>query len=314
MKGRFCSRIYLLSILLLGSLLPLRGEERLKPLIPPPERLSFIPNPYFVGDRVTLRFRLETPTREELRPLSSNPTISWGVVQKVNLLPLEGKKGYEVTIVFIPYRTGRQLFPPLEFGSLRVDQISVEVSSLLETVREVPQPLREQAMIPYLNFLLVLAVGGVLSIPLCYLLWKRKLHAVLVDMWERHRGKYLYRQLNRKLDHLEGKISTMEPKIFYSTLQEHLRHYLSHRWTPKIIAYTTTEIGMYLERIKQEWVEDKSGYPSAALLEVFRRGDEVKFAGMQVDTPVLRSDLLVLRRVVDRVEQTFWERRRRRKG
>jgi len=312
MRERFCFRICLLSFLFY-FLLPLAGEEHPKPLTAPPEGLSFTPNPYFVGDRVTLRFRLETPAREELRPPSSIPTLSWGVVQKVDLLPLEGKKGYEVIIVFTPYRTGPQLFPPLELGSLRVEAISVEVSSLLETAREVPQPLREQAMIPYLNFLLLLAVGVLLSLPLFYLLWKRKLHAVLAGMWERHRGKYLYRQLNRRLNHLEETISTIEPKIFYSSLQEHLRHYLSHRFTPKIIAYTTTEIGTYLDSHKQEW-EGYRSVPLSALLEVFRRGDEVRFAGMRVDTPVLCSDLSILRRVTDEVERTFWERRRKRKG
>ena len=304
MMSRFFFRMSLLSILCLCFFFPLPAEENSKPVILPPEGISFIPNPCFVGDRVTLRFRLEPPARGKPQPPSSLPTLSWGVVQKVNLLPLDGKKGYEVAIVFIPYRTGRQLFPPLELGSLRVEAIPVEVSSLLETAREVPQPLRDQAMIPYLTFLLLLLVGGLLSLPLFYLLWKRKLHAVLVGMWERHRGKHLYRQLNRSLDHLESRISTIEPKIFYSFLQEHLRYYLSHRWTPKIIAYTTTEIGMYLE---------KSGHPFA-LLEVFRRGDEVKFAARQVDTPVLRSDLLVLRQVVAEVERSFWEQRRRRKG
>ena len=312
MKRGSLFRIYLTGILFLCSLLCIPGEENSKPLIPPPEGLSFSPNPYFLGDRVTLRFQLQTPRQEELHPPSSIP-LSWGVVQRVNLHPLEGRKGYEVTIFFTPYRTGHQLFPTLELGPLRVGEISVEVSSLLETTQEVPQPLREQAMIPYLNFLLLLGVGVLLSLPLFYLLWKKKLHGVLVGMWERHRGRRLYRQLNRKLDYLEGRISTIEPKIFYSSLLEHIRHYLSHRWTPKIMAYTTTEIGIYIERIQQERVEGKPD-PFSGLLGVFRRGDAVKFAGMQVDTPVLRSDLFMLRRVAEEVERTFWDRKRRRKG
>ncbi len=291
--------------ILLFDLFSLSSEEKAIPVLPLPDQLLFIPSTYFVGDRVTLRFSLDTSSiEEELHPPRMVPSLSWGVVHQIQLIPFKGKKGYEVHISFTPYKTGRQIFPYLELGPLRLEQIPVQVSSLLQTAREVPQPIRDQAMIPYLNVLLLLGIGIFLATPLIYLLWKRGLHAVLVLSWDRYRGKRLYRQLLRKLDHLEHRISTMEPNIFYSSLQENLRSYLSHRWNPKIIAYTTTEIGKLLG----------VNHPGSGLLEVFQRGDKVRFAGMEVNTHVLRSDLLAVRQGVDEVERTFWQQGRKVKG
>lgn len=309
MRGRLFWGISL--YILLCHLLPVASEDKTGPLFPLPVSITFIPSTYFVGDRVTLRFILDVPMEKQLNPPRSMPTLSWGVVHQIKLIPLGGKKGHEVTIVFTPYRTGRQLFPPIELGPVRIDQIPVQVSSILGKVQEVPQPIREQMSIPYMNLFLVLMVGVVLTIPLIYLPWRGEFHSVLGRILKRYRGKYVYRQLHRILDHLEREISMIDPKTFYTSLQESLRYYLSYRWTPKIIAYTTTEIHMYLDTTQGEGNEENA---DVYLLEVFQRGDTVRFAGRQVEIDVLRSDLQTVRRAVDRVEQTFWEQRRKAKG
>ncbi|MCX7787456.1 MAG: hypothetical protein N2442_07150 [Spirochaetes bacterium] len=311
MKGRLFWRISV--CILLFDLFCLASQEKGKPFLVTPDQLTFIPSTYFVGDRVTLRFSFDLPSWEELHPLHSMPSLPWGIVHQMNLLPLKGKKGYEVTIVFTPYRTGRQLFPYLEFGPVRLEQIPVQVSSLLPTTREVPQPIREQMMIPHMSLLFVLGVGVFLAIPLLYLVWEKRFHSAFFPIWERYREKRLYRQLLRKLDQLEHEISTIEPKAFYSSLQENLRYYLSHRWNPKVIAYTTTEIGIFLGQVvagKTMVTND----PGSILLEIFQRGDAVKFAGWEVSSHVLHSDILLVRRGVEEVERTFWAQRKKVRG
>ena len=309
MRGRLFWGISL--YILFFHLLPVSSEDRADPLVSLPASITFIPSTYFVGDRVTLRFVLDVPMEKQLNPPRSMPSLSWGVVHQIKVIPLGGKKGYEVIILFTPYRTGSQLFPPIELGPVKIDQIPVQVSSILGKVQEVPQPIREQVSIPFMNLFLVLIAGVVITPLLIYLLWRGGFHSVLLRIWERYRGKVVYRQLHRMLDHLEREILRIDPKTFYSSLQESLRYYLSHRWTPKVIAYTTTEIRMYLDSTQGE---GKEGNADAYLLEVFQRGDTVRFAERQVETDVLRFDVQTVRRVVERVEQRFWEQRRKVKG
>ncbi|GAB4364416.1 MAG: hypothetical protein Kow009_01160 [Spirochaetales bacterium] len=304
MSRRFLS-ILLVSLSLSTLLLPLSAQENAPPLVPPPAERSLTPSPCFVGDRVLLRLHLDVPEHADLRVPDPLPALSWGVVRKIEIVPPPGGTGYDVTILFTPYRTGAQSFPPIDLGPFRLDRIPVLVSALLEEDQEVPQPIREQLMIPSMANLLIPAAGILLVLPLIYLLWTRTIRTTLRILWERLRGRFSYRQVLRKLYHLERRVAEMEPKTFYSTLQASVRDYLSRRWNPGIVAYTTTEIGLYME------TEGLVGAGGALLLEVFHRGDEVKFAGSQVDTSVLRSDLVRIRQALGEMERTFWDRRRR---
>lgn len=322
MRSMFLLGISLSLLYVHTLLLHAEEKERDKPIVLVPSQMTFTPSTYFVGDRVTLRVILEVSRQKDLVPPRSIPPLSWGVVHQINLLPLKADKGYELILVFTPYRTGNQLLPALELGTYRLEQIPIQVPSLLEKAQEIPQPLREPTMVPYLKYLLIGSVGIILALTLLFLLVRNRLHSVLGSIWERYRGKGLYRQLQRKLERLERELSTMEPKTFYTFIQENLRHYLSHRWTPKMIAYTTTEIGMYIGELVQK--EAGKVVPShlpmnkdnseVLLLEIFRRGDAVRFAGAPVDRTVLASDLRTLRQVVQEVERTFWEKRRKGKG
>ncbi|HOV37559.1 MAG TPA: heme biosynthesis HemY N-terminal domain-containing protein [Spirochaetales bacterium] len=283
----------------------LAGEIGGQP-IQPPKNVVCIPSTFYVGDKVTLRFTVESRKGTELKVPEELPKLSWGVVHLIQVSSSEQKDKHEVSISFTPYRTGTQRMPPLKLGLVTVEDIQVSISSLLDTAKEIPAPLREQMVIPNTTLVLALGIGGVFSLLILYLLWIRWGYPWIQNWWERHQRRKPYKQLIKDLEALKEQRG--DPRQFYVHLLDSVRLYLSQRWNPCMMAYTTTELEMNLFR---DWGSEET---VASLLGIFKKGDRVKFGGKNVDTESLPKDLHLIQTCMTEIENYFLGKEKTRKG
>ncbi|MFQ3620435.1 MAG: hypothetical protein SNJ78_05765 [Spirochaetales bacterium] len=251
------------------------------------------PSTVYVGDRITLRIFLKE-TSSFPHALPAMPLEFTG-----GLLHSFQVQGKEIVLTLTPYRAGKLMLPPLALGSFTIQGIEIPVSSLLNTVKEVPQPLKEPLDTPYTNLFLLLFVATALSFPLVYLVWIFWLQSVWVKFRSALRSKAPYRTLLKRFRYLEKRIHLLSPKEFYIEIMDATRQYLANRYKAVCLALTTEELKRLLvQKIDATFVK--------SLIEIFQRGDRVKFAKLEVNGETCRKDLEVLWEVFEQFEQ--WER------
>ena len=91
----------------------------------------------------------------------------------------------------------------------------------------------------------------------------------------RYRERQPYRKLRKTLAALGARAAETDSRRFYISLLDAARLYLNHLCRGNCTACTTRELALRFER----YFPDKPA--AAALLDIFRFGDEVKFGGRE---------------------------------
>jgi hypothetical protein len=259
------------------------------------ESARLIPQSYYVGDRVELRIVIRKNGNVDVSPPEELPRPAWGVLHDLRVISLENKS--DIRLVFTPYQTGTQTFPPLKLGDIVLENQKIFVRSLVEEGHSGPVPPRGQVLLPATRLMIGLIVGGFIALPLIgtfLLLWMRPRLKGLIAFY---REKLPYRRLQKALKSLKTQIAELDGRRFYIALGEQLKTYLSFRGGGNCLAYTTREMEDYLNK-RLGTLEQKD-----RILEVLVFGDQVKFGGRRTRQEKRLKDLETVREITEALEK-----------
>ncbi|MFO8063216.1 MAG: hypothetical protein R6V29_01115 [Spirochaetia bacterium] len=259
------------------------------------ENTNFLPQVFYVGDRVEMRVEFRLDSQATVRLPEETPTMEWGTLHRVGLEEISS--GWELRVSFTPFRPGTQTLPSMVLGDAYLSGVDVPVASILEENRSELAPLRDQLMLPATRVMLAAALGLLVAVPLVWFVsfrWGRRRLSSLV---RRYRDALPYRRTARSLRRLSNEMDGMSDREFYIQLLSDFRAYLSRRMHTDALSATTEELATELERYIPS-AEDR-----AAVLEVFHFGDRVKFASQRATARTRAEHLEAVLRVLRHVER-----------
>ena len=259
------------------------------------ERTLFLPQVFYVGDRVEMRVAFRTSPVVSPRLPEDTPSISWGTLHRVRLA--EVSSGWELRVSFTPFQPGTQTLPEMDLGDVQLRGIDVPVPSILEEDQTELEPLRDQLLLPATRLLIAGSVAVLVVVPGAWVLFFRWGRRRIANLIHRYRDALPYRRISRSLKQLSNEMDDMSDREFYIQLLADFRGYLSHRMHTEVRSATTKELAGELDQyIPTE--EDRE-----AVLEVFKFGDRVKFASQRASTRARADHLEAVLRVLRHVER-----------
>ena len=262
----------------------------------------FLPQVFYVGDRVELRLRLRLEAGLEVRRELAPPEVPWGRIHSISAAQ-QGQDA-EVRVEFTAFRQGTLALPPLELGDVTVRGFDIYVETILEDERELA-PLREQTVLPSTNFLIAAVLGGLVLVPMVWLLFVRVGRSRIRRLVERYRANQPARRLRKSLRQLAAEVESMPGREFYIRLLSDLRSYISRKLNVDCMSATTEELRGYLVQLIDR-AEDRE-----ALLELFHQGDRVKFARGSSTVKKRRRHLETVSAVLESLEERHKRHRER---
>jgi len=230
-----------------------------------------LPAESYVGDQVELRYTLRTAADLVTPGAVDDPP--WGEIGSVRVFPRGDE--YDVRLLVVPYEPGTLTLPTIDLGPIRLEGMSLVVTSVLEDGGELrsiygPQRLPGTRLAVFLAVLAVvipLAVGLYLSGPG---------RTVLGRILERRRARVPHRNLLRTIDRLEASIRHVPANELYTELVHALQDLMTSRLGFECRAATSTELEAYLPILAARC--GASAGTTAPLVDVLRAADEAKFA------------------------------------
>lgn len=290
MRWRVGQAALLLFVVALGA----AGQSE-EPVEAEIERTLFLPQVFYVGDRVEMRVAFRTAPGAVPRLPEESPTIEWGTLHRVRLAEVSG--GWELRVSFTPFQPGTQTVPAMFLGDVYLRGIDVPVPTILEEDRSELEPLRDQLLLPATRFLLASVLAVVVLVPAGWFLFYRWGRKRLRTLLARYRDALPYRRISRSLRQLSGDMDDMSDREFYIQLLADFRAYLSRRMHTEAFSATTEELAGELERYIPTETDRE------AVLEVFKFGDRVKFASQRASTRARADHLEAVLRVLRHVER-----------
>lgn len=257
-------------------------------------RTVFLPSVYYVGDRVELRLSLRSPLLDEIQLPQDPPTPSWGDIHDIRIIDRGDEK--DIRILFTSYYPGTRTLPAINLGPIVLNDISIFVTSILDTNEQDLVPSQSQIILPGTQMIIILWTLLLLSIPLLWLAifkWGRQYLGTLI---QRYREGLPYRRLLRSLKELTSNAGTMDGRNFYITLLDLVRVYLSGRIQVDARSATTRE----LEAALNKGVENPAD--RNFIIRLFHHGDLVKFASQPSTLKSRMDHLSQLQEVLEHIE------------
>lgn len=232
--------------------------------------ISFLPQTYYVGDRVEARVVVRTPNPLALTIPDTLPSTEWVTIHDVAVLQRGG--GVEIRILFQPFFTGTRQLPTIGLGPLELTGINAFVSPL--PGREEPdiQPIRDQVFLPGTRLMVALTAFMLLGLPVLIFLTSRWTRRIFARIYRWYRERRPYRRLMKNLRVLQGEMHELDSKAYYIRLLDEARAFLDSQYDGAILSATTGELSPLLQRAG---VDDEM---RATVVELFQFGDLVKFA------------------------------------
>ena len=243
---------------------------------------SFTPPSFYVGDNVELSITLAIDNNLELKEPTVYPLAEWIEIHSIRVEQTDNDA--IIYISFTPFAAGTRILPPLDFGSILLNDIKITIQSLLNISRPESRQLQGQLLIPgtRLTMAIFLALASVMPF---FLLAFVKLTLIIFqragDVFRFHRP---LRHLRRLVKRLRADLGAQSPGQWYAQLTEGLRIYLGFRLHRDCRTATTAEIAA----MKAFSVADT---PQYKLLILLKEADMVKFAGQKADERTLRQAL-----------------------
>ncbi|KGE73434.1 hypothetical protein [Spirochaeta lutea] len=264
--------------------------------------MLFLPPIYYVGDEVELRVTIRSPQIQEVAVPQELPRATWGEILSMRLLDQGNAR--ELRIRFVAYQTGTLTLPALNLGPLVLEELSISVSSSLESEGAELEGPRDQVLLPGTQAFLVMAAGAVLLIPLIWLTifrWGRLGLKRIIAVYREGRP---FRRAIRHIRGLRSSADSMHGREFYIRLLDEIRAYLGSRFAISAFSLTTRELEQVFDSLVHNTDDRK------ALTRMFLHGDMVKFANLPSTITGRMSHLDQAEQIIMRMETL--ERRRRR--
>ena len=263
----------------------------------------FLPPRFFVGDRVELRLKYDTPADlvvDQAELLPEHPWIEFHTIE-VRDRRASGRPGEVlVRIFFTPFQPGESLIPVFRLGDLRIGEISVTTQSVLEEDRKpILRGPRTQLNIPltWLKLLILAAVGIGAPAGMVFLL--RYGVRGIARIREARIRRLPYLHARKSLTRLSAQLSAIEGKSFFILLSLAVRRYFTERLSAPLMSAATGEIIKELNRAGLDLDEDLS----QRIHEVLWGADLIKFSGKRSNKREMRQNLKAVDSIVEQIEE-----------
>lgn len=257
-----------------------------------------IPKDVFVGDTAELRCTLETqlllmPEEVDFQQVTLETKYEDSDFTVVRLELKKIEQGYNLSIFFIPWRTGSISLPEIDIGifpavkEIMKDQLpmkialpSVAVESLTERLKTVElRPAAAPLLLPgsiYVVYVFI-ALGLVLFILLIIVCLRYKKVSILWREWRtKIRMSKNYRKTLKKLKKLSR--LNISDKIFAEELERVLRRYLEKRFAMPFYSATSLEIQELFDKNFEDLLSSEQQSAIDRLCDIFRRCDYVRYS------------------------------------
>jgi hypothetical protein len=261
----------------------------------------FLPPRFFVGDRVELRLKFDTPadlTVDQADLLPEHPWIEFQTIE-VQDRRASGRSGEVVVrLFFIPFQPGESSIPAFRLGDLGIGEISVTTQSVLEAEQTSPlRGPRTQLNLPmtWLKLLILAAVG--IGAPVCMFFFLRYGVRGIAVVREARIRRLPYVHARKSLNRLSAQLASIEGKSFFILLSLAVRRYLTERLSAPLMSAATGEILKELNRAGLE--EDLS----LRIHEVLKAADVIKFSGKRSSEREMQQNLKAVGSIVGQIEE-----------
>ncbi len=277
------------------------------------EDTVFLPQEFYVGDRVELRISFVPDGGMMVRPPAELPILSWMDLHEATVTREDTV--WEARILFTSYAPGTRSLPPIEMGDVRFDTLKIHTRSILSEEEHEFYGLKNQLLIPGTRFSIIFMVFLLFFGPIIVLNSAGRIRYGFRSLVAAQLGRRPYRRIQRNLKELAERQAQMSSRRFYIVLDEEFRHYLSDRTSSDFLSITSSEFKASLLAVLSESSRDR--VPEVE--ELLRRSDLIKFGGENSNKNRREGDIELVLSVVRLVEEIERERRkaeqqRRRKG
>lgn len=267
------------------------------------DRLIFVPPIYYVGDRVEVRFRIDTEGYELPSEVDQIPEDRWIRIDDIRIIPIAGS--YDIRITFTSFRPGLSELPKLTIGELTIERLQIETASIRENESHTFYGMADPLILPGTRLFIALVAGVVLFGPLSLIIvsgWLRGIAKRIVASIGTRRP---YRGLLRSLDSLDASSARLEGREFYGVLFVEFRRYLSSRSDHNYSSTTTREMTLL-------GTAEFATVPEFVRIgNIVGRVDRVKFGGASTSESELREGLDLVRSAAETIETLYRASRRR---
>jgi hypothetical protein len=259
-------------------------------------KINFLPQEYYVGDFVELRFIVRTATPEKIHIPETFPTEDWLEFDEIQVL--NHSDGAEIHIVFRSFYAGTRTLPAVNFDSFILDKVKIETKSILSQTSPGFSEPRGQLYLPGTKIIIIILVFIFLIIPLFALFLAGRLRKWIRKIIAQQKEKKPIKKFYRRLDELKKQAGRISSRDFYIILTNALRKYLSVRSGRDYQAVTTREID---KRIEMDFPGIQHLHD---LVEVLRYGDEIKFSPRRSSYYKEIRDIEFILRVINAIEDS----------
>ncbi len=283
------------------------------------QTVNLVPKEVYVGDEAEIRFSFDwngelfSPTNERLVNTVTAAAIDESLdntytIKSMQLLPT--KSGYELSIVFIPWKAGvldleafdiATIFD-IQTSSLLIDIPEVEIQSILAQTNE--KDLRAPVgpvIIPGTTYILVAIV--ILTLVLCLLIIIILARLAVIKSWlKSFFGKIWasnnFKKASKDLMILSKNSRSLDARVFAAKLSVIIRTYLEGRFLHPFTAETTSSFFVVFDELFAGTVSVKANECLQDLYEICARCDFLHYAGYETERAPLtqaESDSLIER-------------------
>jgi hypothetical protein len=260
-----------------------------------------LPLRFFVGDRVELRLKYDTPAGLVVNQAELLPEHPWIEFHSIEVQDrrISGRSGEVVVrIFFTPFQPGESLIPAFRLGDLAIGEISVTTQTALEE-QQTPslRGPRTQLNLPltWLKLLILAVVGIGAPVGIVFLLRYGVRGLTRIRQARIRRLPYLHAR--KSLNRLTSQLSSIEGKSFFILLSLAMRRYLTERFTEPLMSAATGEI---LKELKRAGLEEDL---SLRIHEVLKAADLIKFSGKRSNKTEMQQNLKAVDSIVEQIEE-----------
>ncbi len=249
---------------------------------------NFLPPESYVGDVVELRMVIKTLNgKKQAVPARHESSDSL----QIKNISVESHSGNQFTlhIYFVSYQTGTQLLPVIELGDIRLDNIQIYTSSLLNELTNVRfRGVRGQVLLPGTNIKIITVILLILLFPFVMLFLIIRVKSWIKILKRERKRKKPYRRITLDLKKLHERLDQIKVKEFFIEVSADIKKYLEQRFGIPFLSLTT-------EEIKKQLIKEMNDTSLVSeLVDILHRSDLVKFGGKRMN----RSDMeIYLKRI-----------------
>lgn len=257
----------------------------------------FLPQTYFVGDRVEARIVLRDITADSVVVPETLPDTLWITFESIT--PVQRADGVELRILFQPFFVGTRELPPIDLGVTLLTGVSAFVTRVNPVGEDVRiSSTRDQLVLPGTRIQLALGIVFLIGAPAIVFIaggWGRRT-VTRVQTWYRERRPYRY--FLRAMKTIVAEKHGIDGRTFYIRLLDACRDYVAGRFDINARAATTGELDQVLA------AAGITGENRDRIVELFQFGDLVKFAGRRVSIEEREQHIDQLRKIVEEMQKT----------